>query len=74
MNLNSYIERDDIPSSRVSFEKVVDLNTNLNFVAMAYQECYETKYNELLIYDIEEMEIVECIDINPNDANLNYMY
>ena len=41
---------------------------------MAYQECYETKFNELIIYDIEQMEIVECIDINPNDANLNYMY
>jgi len=74
MNLNMYMLRDEIPSCRVSFEKVIDLQANLNFIAMAYQECYETKYNELLIYDIEEMEIVECIDINPNQANMNYLY
>lgn len=74
MNLNSYMNRDDTPCSQVSFEKVVDLQANLNFIAMAYQECYETKYNELLIYDIDAMEIVECIDINPNQANMNYMY
>ena len=53
MNLNSYIAMDDQPQIQLSFEKVVDPIANLNFVVMVYQECYETKFNNILIYDIQ---------------------
>jgi len=73
-NIYDYQEKHEESLIKISFEKLVDINVNLNFFAMVYQECYTTEYNELMIYDIDLMDVVQCIDINPNLKTIHYMY
>jgi len=57
----------------MTFEKINDINCNLNFVAMVYQECFQTENNNLLIFDIDQMEFVQKYCVNPNNENMNEM-
>lgn len=58
----------------VSFERIVDINIKLNFIAMVYNEGYNIEMNKLLIYDIDQMAFTKQVSINPNTANLRYLY
>ena len=59
---------------KVSFERLVDINVELNFIAMVYNESYNFAMNKLLIYDIDLNTFTKQVDINPNTANLRYLY
>lgn len=58
----------------LNLEKLVDINTKLNFVVMIYQQSYNFQENIMLIYDIEQMAFTLRIEINPNQKNMHYVY
>ena len=58
----------------ISFEKLIDINTKMNFVAVIYQESYNDILNSLLIYDIDLMAYTKALPINPNSKNMLYMF
>lgn len=62
------------PNQNLTFEKYVDPNVYINFLAVVYQESFHNKNNYMLILDIDTCEIRKKIPVNPNAINQQYMY
>ena len=74
LDINRYQIEKESSNIKMDLEKVVDINVSLNFIAMVYNEGYNIEMNKLLIYDIDQMAFTKQVSINPNTANLRYLY